>query len=43
MGTPGPAAQETFNEAAVRLDNYFNLINAYNSFREDYDSIMKGL
>jgi len=42
-GTPGAAAQEAFNEAAVRLDNYFNLMNAYNSFREDYDSIMKGL
>ena len=42
-GEPGPAAQATFQEAAVRLDDYFNLINAYNSFREDYDSIMKGL
>lgn len=42
-GTPGAAAQDAFNEAAVRLDSYFNLTDAYNSFREDYDSIMKGL
>jgi hypothetical protein len=42
-GAPSAAAQEAFNAASVRLENYFNMINAYNSFREDYDSIMKGL
>ena len=28
---------------AEELDSYFNSVNAYNSFRQDYDSIMKGL
>ena len=42
-GGPSIAAQEAFNAASVKLENYFNMLNAYNSFREDYDSIMKGL
>jgi len=28
---------------AEEMNSYFNSVNAYNSFREDYDSIMKGL
>jgi ABC-type phosphate/phosphonate transport system substrate-binding protein len=28
---------------AEGLNSYFNSVDAYNSFREDYDSIMKGL
>ena len=32
-----------FNSIAEGLDSYFNSLDAYNSFREDYESIMKGL
>ena len=28
---------------AEEMNSYFNSVNAYNSFRQDYDSIMKGL
>ena len=32
-----------YDSIAEEMNSYFNSVNAYNSFREDYDSIMKGL
>ena len=34
---------DTYNTEFYKLEDYFNNISAYDSFKSDYDDIMKGL